>query len=298
VIAAGMRIYRQVTLPLHLRWELYPVKHEVGKKAEYGGSYMEEPNWWEKERKRSLINELKYMVPEILLLRGLREENPQLWKVSFPFHFGLYLLLGTFLLLFIGALAMVGRIPIAPGKGSIPAFLHYLTILVGTVGLIAGTIGSFGLLFRRLADAELKNYSTLADYLNLFFFLLFFGISFLTWLFHDLSFQGARFYVYSLLTFGGRPEGMATDRSFLGNLTVVIASFLVAYIPLTHMSHVFMKFFMYHFVRWDDEPNLKGSKIELAILKNLGFKPTWAAPHISSYGKKSWAEISVPGPKK
>ncbi|MGA2957349.1 MAG: hypothetical protein ABSF48_16685 [Thermodesulfobacteriota bacterium] len=60
-------------MPLHVRWELYPVKHEAGKKAEYGGSYMEEPNWWGKKRERSLFNEIKYMVPEILLLRGLWE---------------------------------------------------------------------------------------------------------------------------------------------------------------------------------------------------------------------------------
>jgi len=68
-----VRIYKQITMPLHVRWELYPVKHEAGKKAEYGGSYMEERNWWGKKRERSLFNEIKYMVPEILLLRGLWE---------------------------------------------------------------------------------------------------------------------------------------------------------------------------------------------------------------------------------
>ena len=81
--------------------------------------------------------------------------------------------------------------------------------------------------------------------------------------------------------------------AFSGGLTIVLAALLMAYIPLTHMSHMFMKYFMYHSVRWDDEPNLKGGKIEAAILKNLGFKPTWAAPHVGADGKKTWAEIAT-----
>jgi len=58
---------------------------------------------------------------------------------------------------------------------------------------------------------------------------------------------------------------------------------------------MFMKYFMYHWVRWEDTPNLKGGRIEAAILKNLGFRPTWAAPHIGADGKKTWAEIASPG---
>ncbi len=39
-----MLIYRArriAKLPIHLRWELYPVPHEKGR-SHYGGSYMEE----------------------------------------------------------------------------------------------------------------------------------------------------------------------------------------------------------------------------------------------------------------
>ena len=72
---------------------------------------------------------------------------------------------------------------------------------------------------------------------------------------------------------------------------------LAAYIPLTHMSHMFMKYFIYHSVRWDDRPNLKGGEIEAAVLENLGFKPTWASSHIGADGKKTWADIASPGPK-
>ena len=66
-------IYRAVKLsrlPMHLRWELYPVAHEKGR-ASYGGSYLEESDWWTKPRQSSLAGEMKVMLPEILLLAGV-----------------------------------------------------------------------------------------------------------------------------------------------------------------------------------------------------------------------------------
>jgi nitrate reductase gamma subunit len=292
VIAAAWRVIRQWMLPRHLRWELYPVKHEPGEKAGYGGSYLEEPDWWAKERRSSLFNELKFMVPEILFLRGLFEENRKLWWISFPFHFALYMVMGTLGLILIGALGMAAGVQISPGNGGIRLFLYYLTILVGFGGLVLGTVGSAGLLYRRFSDPELKKYSSTADYFNLVFILFFFVAALLAWLIEDSSFSGARSYVYGLLTLSGQ-GGV----SFLGWLTVVLASLLAAYIPLTHMSHMFMKYFMYHSIRWEDEPNLKGSRVEAAILKNLGFKPTWAASHIAGDGTKTWVDLATPGPK-
>jgi len=284
-------------LPLHLRWELYPVKHEAGKKAEYGGSYMEELNWWEKEKKSSLYNEIRYMVPEIFFLRGLKKENPRLWYLSFPFHFGFYLVIGTLGLLVLGAFSMVLGLPVAPGQAVLSSLIYYLTILWGFLGLTLGTVGTAALFRRRLKDPELRNYSSFSDYLNLAFIFAFFLVGLLAWLFHDPGFDGARAYIYSLLTFGGTPAGMAENRTFLGFLSIVLGSLLIAYIPLTHMSHMFMKYFMYHSVRWEDTPNLKGSRIEAAVLENLGLKPTWAAPHIGADGKKTWGEIAASGPK-
>jgi nitrate reductase gamma subunit len=297
VIAAALRVYRQLTLPVHLRWELYPVKHEAGDKAAYGGSYMEEPNWWEKVRKKSLGNELKFMIPEIFLLRGLREENPRLWNVSFPFHLGLYLSVGTLILLFIGAGSMILGVRIAPGRGTIASLLYYATILTGFFGLTLGAGGSAALLRRRLQDPALRNYSGVTDYFNLIFFLIFFAVSLLAALLNDPSFDGARVYIYGLLTFGGRAQGYTAARSFLGGAAGVLASLIVAYIPLTHMSHMFMKYFIYHSVRWEDEPNLRGSRVEAAILRNLGFKPTWAASHVGADGQKTWGKIAS-GPEK
>ena len=89
VLATAYQIYRQMSLPVHVRWEIYPVQHETAAKVAYGGSYMEEIDWWKKSPEKSLLSELRYMVPEILFIRGLWKENRSLWWVSFPFHFGL-----------------------------------------------------------------------------------------------------------------------------------------------------------------------------------------------------------------
>jgi nitrate reductase gamma subunit len=81
-------------------------------------------------------------------------------------------------------------------------------------------------------------------------------------------------------------------------LSVVLLSALVAYIPLTHMSHFVGKYFAYHSVRWDDAPNLKGGPKEAAIMANLMQKVTWAAPHIQSNGEKNWVELATMDYKK
>jgi len=297
-VAAGMRVYRQAKQPLHLRWELYPVQHEPGGKAQYGGSYMEELNWWKKEKKSSLFNEIKYMIPEILFLRGLKKENRRLWNLSFPFHFGFYLMIGTLALLVLGAFSMVLGFPIGPAQGVLSSLIYYLTILFGFPGLTLGMAGTAALFRRRLSDPALRNYSAFSDYLNLVFIFVFFHISLLAWVFYDHAFDGARAYIYSLLTFGATPVGMAGNRTFLGSLSIVLSSLLIAYLPLTHMSHMFMKYFLYHSVRWGDMPNMTGSRIEGAVLANLGLKPTWAAPHIGADGKKTWAQIATSGVKK
>src|SRR5579863_1630276 len=87
--------------PLHLRWEIYPVP-------------------------KGTSGELKVMIPEILFLKGLWEFNRPMWYVSFPFHFGLYLLTaGTVLT---GAAAAI------PGQ---PApLLHGVYTLCATAGAV------------------------------------------------------------------------------------------------------------------------------------------------------------------
>ena len=256
-----------------------------------------ERDWWEKKREGSLLSELRYMVPEILFIRGLWKENRSLWWVSFPFHFGLYLTIATFVLLVKHAsFTLWGSTAFASGS-AIRTLLDGLIVLLGWGGLILGIIGSLGLLFRRLTDPELRNYSSPVDYFNLLFTLLFFISALVSCLSGDPALEGAKAYTFGLLTGGHSLIPYVPGQSLPGRMAIVSASLLVAYIPLTHMSHMFMKYFLYHDVKWDDAPNRRGGRIEAAVRKNLELRPTWGAKHVGADGRKSWLDIASSTPK-
>ena len=58
VVAVIARIRMFARMPMHLRWELYPVPHEASRAA-HGGSYLEEVDWWLKPREGSKAPELQ-----------------------------------------------------------------------------------------------------------------------------------------------------------------------------------------------------------------------------------------------
>ena len=86
--------------------------------------------------------------------------------------------------------------------------------------------------------------------------------------------------------------------SLLPQASLVMMSLLIAYIPLTHMSHFVGKYFAYHAIRWKDDPNLRGGKEEAVIHKLLGQPIDWAAPHIMGDGKKTWVDAATEEVKK
>jgi len=273
-------------MPMHMRWELYPVAHE-GKRASYGGSYYEESEWWTKKREVSLFGELKVMVPEILFLVALREHNRKLWTRSFPFHFGLYLVGGT------TALMMVAGVlgAIAP-KLVLTAWIAKVVPVLGVAGLVLGLLGALGLVMRRMAK-PLRDYTAPADMFNLFFFILAFGCALLTFAVVDRDFSMVQGIVTNLVTFnlvGIEATGAA---AVLPVVSVILLALLTAYIPLTHMSHFVGKYFAYHAIRWSDEPNLAGGKQEKTINELLQQPVTWSAPHIKGDGKKTWLDVAT-----
>ena len=288
IVAVAVRFYKINTMPVHLRWELYPVAHEK-KRAHYGGSYFEELDWWKKPREVSLISELKGMIPEMLFIKALWENNRSLWYRSFPFHFGLYFLIGWAGLLVIGAVAQIAGVQVGPDGSVVGAAIHYLTILAGVFGLILANIGAAALLHRRLTDEELEGYTSPSHIFNLAFFLIGLLVAFFAYILVDHTFSLARGYIHSLLTFNlAAPVGSRAVA-----MEFALFSLLMAYVPLTHMSHFFTKYFFYHKIRWNDEPNLVGSKMEKQITEALGYPVSWAAPHIKGDGKKTWADVAT-----
>jgi nitrate reductase gamma subunit len=288
-VACVVRAVAYAKAPVHLRWELYPVPHEEADRVKHGGSYFEAVDWWTKPSHFNIWGELKFMVPEMLFLKGLWEFNRKMWFRSFPFHFGLYLLIGTIGLLVVGALAAI----FAPGliAGTPGTALHYLYTTTGLLGSALVLLGALGLLMRRLTDEELKTYSTPGDIFNLLFFVVALGFLIACYLFGRSEFPGALAFTQGLLTFD-------TSLRIPGLLAVglVLGATLAAYIPLTHMSHFIAKYFTYHSVRWDDQATVKGGKLESKIAEYLTYRPTWAAPHVGADGTKTWAEVATTNP--
>lgn len=268
--------------PFHLRWELYPIPHEKGR-AEYGGSYLEEVDWWKHPRQTSLVGEILAMLEEILLIRSLWHRNRAQWYASFPFHAGLYLLIGFVALLLFGAI--LEAVGIAAGMGPLWGALEGLTIAVGVIGLAAATAGCLGLLWRRITDSDLKAASTVADYLNLALLLAVLLSAGYAWLSADPTFGLLRGYLRGFLTFSPAAANPAVV------VEVVLVSLLMIYMPFTHMTHFVAKYFTYHQVRWDDAPSVDDPRIAAKVKVNLARPVGWAGPHINS--EKSWAETAT-----
>jgi len=287
VIACIARFMMWSRMPMSVRWELYPVAHEASR-AHYGGSYLEETDWWKKPREKSMVGELKVMIPEILFLVALKEHNPKLWLRSFPFHFGLYLVIGATALMFGAALLML----VAPTalSGTFGEVWRAVVLVCGVGGLGLSLLGAIGLLQRRLTDPELKDFTTPADIFNLVFFIVAFGVALIHVVAVDHKLALSMGFVHNMVSFkmAALPAG-----SSLTVASVLLMGLLVAYIPLTHMSHFIGKYFAYHAIRWDDKPNTPGSEMEAPIKEVLSYPVSWAAPYIKGDGKKTWADVAT-----
>ena len=287
LIAVIARAVKIRSLPVHLRWELYPVAHE--KNSRYGGSFYEQVDWWKQPRESSMVRELGVMIPEILLLKGVHEHNRSLWWRSFPFHFGLYVLAGFIALLFAGAFCFVAGMQVGSQASGFGLVLHWLTVATGVGGCALLALGSLALLLRRLSDPVLREYSAPADFLNLVFFFIAAAVALAAWATVDRDFFWLRGYLYGVVTF--RFESAPFPALVVAE--IVIGAVLIAYIPLTHMSHFFTKYFMWHDIRWDDALHGKGSKMDRRIMEQLGQKVSWNAPHIQGGGTKTWLDVAT-----
>ena len=114
------------------------------------------------------------MVPEILFLKALREHNPALWRRSFPFHFGLYLLAGAGARAARrgGGRAFAGTAWLAGAAGQVA---RWTVAGMGWAGLVLAVFGALALLLRRMQDPALRAFTTAGDVFNLLFFVVALG---------------------------------------------------------------------------------------------------------------------------
>ena len=287
VIAFAAKILKYATMPMHVRWELYPIPHE-GKA--WGGSFYEEVDHWKKTRHKDHMAQYRFMVPEIFFIKALHEDNKPLWYWSFPFHMGLYLCIGGLAFLAIGAVLQI--LGMVPENSALASLFQSLTIVLAVPGYVLGTIGILGLIVKRKTDSGLADVTAPIDFMNLIWLGLLFVTGFIVWL-QDPGFVVSRAYFVSLLTFSPMKEPMGLIHVI--NLLVFIGFW--AYFPFTHMTHMVSKYFMWDKVKWDDDPNRGDPGMDSKIKKYLAYPVTWSAEHVDAQGgKKNWADVATSNP--
>jgi nitrate reductase gamma subunit len=266
IIVVLYRIAKLKSLPSHLRWELAPIPGEKGK-GKYGGSYLEEYEWWEKKRNMDRISPVLYMLEEILFMKGVFKNNKSLWPLTTALHLGVYLAAGLLLFSIINAILIGTGVP----QNILNVFLIIATVFA-FAAYILGIIGSIGLIIKRIVDSNLKPFTTLSRYFNLVFLAAVFISGFCSLLIlPDFSYQLG---LYLQKTF-------TLDMSLLVPVSlsvhIIISLLFFLYLPTTDMAHFFAKYFLYEEVRWNDKPIDKNMELELNSL--LTQQSEWSAEH-------------------
>jgi nitrate reductase gamma subunit len=284
-VTVSAKVIRIARMPVHLRWDLYPIPHE-GLRGKYGGSYYEEVNWWTKPRRFSLISDVKEVAREIIFIQSLFRHNRSLWFFSFPFHIGMYCIIGLGALLTLGAVWGVSGGAAGATSTGTDRIANYVIVILGSMGWILGIFGAAGLFFSRLINPQLRTASLRGDYFNLLILLALFIAGLISHFAVDRSYSILQGFIGHLVRFQPADMLPASVKAELWLAVIVIL-----YLPFTHMTHFIGKFFTYHRVRWEDHPNIRGGKIEKAVTRALGNRLTWEASHIKPGA--TWADATA-----
>jgi nitrate reductase gamma subunit len=279
-----VKVVAWLRLPPHIRWDLYPVIHEENYR--YGGSYYEQQEWWTKPRPKNTGRSLFYALKDNFYMGEYYKRNRPYWAVLLPWHLGFIFIITFHVLCFFAAVAMFGGLDIAAGSAHVAGRVFYYILLVtGGIAFATGTFGSLGMPIVRLVDRGLRSYSIPMNYFNYLFFLVVYGSGLYAWLVLDPTFEEYRTYWMGLITLTP-PE--------LHPVTLIhicLFDLFLIYLPFTRSTHYITRILAYFFIRWDDEPNRRGSKMEKQINGLLGQKLSWEGKHIPA--GKSWVEAAM-----
>ncbi|MTI79399.1 MAG: nitrate reductase gamma subunit [Firmicutes bacterium] len=273
-----LKVYQFAKMPMHGRWELYPVPKEGGGRGHYGGSYYEEKEWWNKPRNVSHAGEVIDMLKEMLFIKNLFVNQRRQWWICYALHLGIYVLFVWTFMLFVGAGTELAGISVAAATGGWGSLVYYATFLAGVVGAILLAVGAAGMFLKRLSDDKLKKYTTPQEYFNLLFLFAVAASGLVVWS-GDIGFNYGREIIIGMLTLSPIQADAALT------IHIILLGAVMIYIPQTKMSHYVGKYFAFHKVLWENEPNLKNSEMEEVVKGALGYQPKtgvkWSAPHIN-----------------
>jgi nitrate reductase gamma subunit len=278
LVVTVYRILAIARLPAHLRWELAPIPHEKGKGG-YGGSYLEEYEWWRKPRHRSRTAPIIYMLQEIFLMRGIWKNNRSLWSFSLLLHAGIYLFVIALLFHIIDAIFIITSVP-----ASILDVFQGIASVVALAGYLAGGLGAVSLIMKRRLDSNYQPFTTPSMYFRLIFLGAVSVSGIWAW------FEAGKFavtmsnFVKNLFTLN---SGIAASVPL--SVHIIVSLLFIIYLPFTDMLHFIAKYFTYHAVRWNDEP--ADEKMDVKLRALIDQPADWAAPHAEP--GKSWAEITA-----
>lgn len=253
---------------------------KLEKRGHYGGSYYEELEWWNKPRQISHAGEIKEMLKEMLFIKNLFVNQRSQWWISYAMYLGIYLLSLWTVLLLVGAVTELFGLPLSTAEGVSTnpwaSLVYYGTFLSGAARMLLVTIGSAGLFLRRIFDHTLSKYTTPQEYFNLLFIFAVAVSGLIVWS-GNPTFNCGREIIKGLLTFSPIQADTALT------VHILLLGFLLIYIPQTKMSHYVGKYFAFHNVLWENEPNLRNSKMEEIVREALSYKPkvSWSTPHIN-----------------
>lgn len=284
IIAYTIKVVKVARMPKPLRWELYPVPHELGHK--YGGSYYEELEWWTKPRNISRARDIWVKIKHYFTFPSYYSKNKGYWLGLFPWHIGFYTIVLFHILSAFSAILMVtaGITVAATSTNGIGLLLYYLTIIFAVCAFILGTIGSVILLAERLFRKDLRTYASASNFFNYVFFLLVFVSGLVAWLFFDPTLAGYREYWVSVLTFSYMIPETAEY------IHIMLFSLFLVYLPFTRSTHYITNLIAYFGVLWQDTPNKADAASSAQIKEALARPVSWSAAHIQK--GKNWGEVA------
>jgi len=283
VLAYAWKVKKYFGMPTNLRWEIYPIAHEKGR--DHGGSYMEEPEFWTKPREKSIGRDIWEMAKKYLTMWGYFRRTRSYFFGLYPWHVGFYLIVLFHGLALLGAILIhAADLNISGGSGNAGGqFLYYLTIVVALGSFILGTIGSIGLLIKRLADKDLRDYASPQNYFNYLFFLGLFASGLAVYAVADATFTGYREFWVGIISAKGVHVAPAEY------VHIIFFAVFLFYLPFTRSTHYITMLLVYFKVRWNDAPNYGGVEKDRKLGEILNQPVGWAAAHYQT--GQSWGEV-------